>query len=86
MDIYYKLINYITSSLYDREYIIYTNNIKYNIKKQKDNPFECPICYENEKSIALIGCGHTFCNRCKDNLSYCPVCRNRVTGYIRIYL
>ena len=73
---------------------IYWNYLFENIKNyfswpQKTNydvQLECPICFENNKTIAMIPCGHTFCNNCKHVFKLCPLCRTAVTGYIKIYI
>jgi hypothetical protein len=77
---------------------VYWNIFLTNIKKyynyyfyKKENDYdsfllECPICLEKNKTYALIGCGHTFCDGCKNNLKICPICRNPVNGYMKIYI
>lgn len=39
-----------------------------------EKPSECPICYEN-KDLALLYCGHYFCNECISKINKCSLCR-----------
>lgn len=34
---------------------------------------ECCVCYEN--TVGKLGCNHTVCPFCSDNLVTCPLCR-----------
>ena len=34
------------------------------VKSDQDVIMECNICMTDKKSVALIPCGHTFCNSC----------------------
>eukprot|EP01114_Cavostelium_apophysatum_P013588 TRINITY_DN3324_c0_g1_i1.p1 TRINITY_DN3324_c0_g1~~TRINITY_DN3324_c0_g1_i1.p1 ORF type:complete len:244 (-),score=24.99 TRINITY_DN3324_c0_g1_i1:37-768(-) len=51
---------------------------------EKDN---CSICYENERNICLIPCGHfVLCENCANrDLKCCPFCRKAVTRIQKIY-
>lgn len=48
-----------------------------------DVKLQCPICYDDIKSIAMTSCGHIFCKSCMNNVIdskindaiSCPVCR-----------
>jgi hypothetical protein len=47
----------------------------------------CIICYEDEKRLACIPCGHfTTCVPCSHSLRTCPVCRRGIEAFVRIYL
>ena len=52
---------------------------------------QCPICYENTRCNALLGCNHVLCDPCKENIKRmpgktrmveeipcieCPICRS----------
>ena len=48
----------------------------------------CSICYVNEKSIALVPCGHLFCGSCIEQTltAVCPVCRRDFKDRLSIFL
>lgn len=49
----------------------------------------CEICFWSEKSIALIPCGHTFCEDCTIRMmdkQTCAMCRADIFETIRIYI
>ena len=47
----------------------------------------CVICYEDEKQLACIPCGHlTTCVPCSHSLRICPICRKDIEAFVRIYL
>jgi len=47
----------------------------------------CIICYEDEKRLACIPCGHfTTCVPCSHSLRTCPVCRRGIEAFVRVYL
>jgi len=45
----------------------------------KENPLECPICYEWLENAYETFCGHSFCEYCLykalENGNVCPICR-----------
>lgn len=60
----------------------------------KDNPttnkkYQCGICYDNEKCIVLIPCGHTYCWDCTNKSlkvkNKCPVCRKKITDVNKLF-
>jgi hypothetical protein len=57
--------------------------------KKKEIPLEelCNVCYTKiQQRYAIIPCGHTrTCISCLDNLNSCPMCRNLIETYIKIY-
>ena len=57
---------------------------------RQENPNECKICFESkEESFVFIPCGHTVaCEQCCRRLlgEPCPICRELVNQYNRIYL
>jgi len=59
-----------------------------NIPKQDKN--DCCICFSPiEQKISLIPCGHTtVCSHCVENScgKKCPICREEIVQYIKIYL
>ena len=46
---------------------------------------ECPICFEPERSTALVPCGHILCRACAAAHESCPVCRAAVTSRLRLF-
>lgn len=51
----------------------------------------CPICFDREVMIAMIPCGHTFCQGCSNSAvqseyrSKCPQCRQQINGKVKIF-
>lgn len=46
----------------------------------------CCVCLADPVSMALNPCGHTFCTRCRTQLSNtCPICRTRISGALKVY-
>jgi hypothetical protein len=49
----------------------------------------CPVCFDNEVSIALVPCGHTYCRGCaevdKSRYAKCPQCRTQINARIKIF-
>jgi hypothetical protein len=50
----------------------------------------CTICFENQRKIALVPCGHCCCIPCSEQVRQqnmkCFVCRTITTSMQRIYL
>jgi len=53
----------------------------------------CPICFNNEINMAIVPCGHVYCNNCINNYinktnnnNLCAICRYPYQKYIKIYL
>ena len=52
-----------------------------------DEKMKCTICFEDEKNIVLVPCGHVFCHRCSDKFqNTCPVCLKPIEKIQKIYL
>ena len=49
---------------------------------------KCTVCYTRDQRIALIPCGHVFCNSCAERgrRSRCHTCRQPVEDQMRVYL
>lgn len=51
----------------------------------------CPICFDREVAMAMVPCGHTFCQGCSNTAihteyrSKCPQCRQPVATKVKIY-
>ncbi|CAF2535827.1 unnamed protein product [Rotaria sp. Silwood2] len=47
----------------------------------------CIICYQDEKQLACIPCGHlTACVSCSRTLRTCPTCRKEIEAFVRVYI
>ena len=47
----------------------------------------CALCLTEEKSLALIPCGHVAtCVSCGHSLRTCPICRTEINAFVRVYL
>ncbi|XP_017431587.1 uncharacterized protein LOC108338986 isoform X7 [Vigna angularis] len=44
----------------------------------------CSVCLFNDKDLAF-GCGHMTCRDCGSKLSRCPICREQITNYIKLF-
>ena len=58
--------------------------------KPTDNEdLQCKICFENERRIAVLDCGHTMCGDCTKqtvvNTGECPYCRQKAVSVIKLY-
>ena len=64
---------------------VLTEDIKLNIKIYgEDDTKECVVCFEEEKTIVLVPCGHyCLCKMCADTINShsgeCPMCRGKIT-------
>jgi hypothetical protein len=70
-----------------RKFIKYKNllGLKYAAEVPEGIP-ACNICMDFPISMVLVGCGHTFCNRCGNKqLINCYVCRCRIQQRLRLY-
>lgn len=46
----------------------------------------CKICYERERDIAYIPCGHVAtCSKCTSSIRLCPICREKLSEVLKIY-
>lgn len=44
----------------------------------------CAVCMEARRSLAF-GCGHQTCDKCGDQITSCPFCRQSITAKIRLF-
>ena len=65
-------------------------SLSLNQNNSSENPNECKICFEQkEESFVFLPCGHTVaCEQCCRRIlgEPCPICRQVVNQYNRIYL
>ena len=46
----------------------------------------CKLCMEREVEVTFLPCGHLVsCNKCAQPLKECPICRQRIRGFVRTY-
>jgi len=49
--------------------------------------YNCTICYENEVTMCIQPCGHTFCVSCTEKITNrCFVCNGQVTAKFKMYV
>lgn len=44
--------------------------------------YECIICFKPFTDPVVLNCGHTFDKTCIESCKDCPICRNKITGWI----
>ena len=45
----------------------------------KRNKYSCPICIQNEVSVLVVPCGHTYCKQCSMKMeTTCFICRQPI--------
>ena len=59
-------------------------------RTQVAEAMECACCFETlgEGSVALLPCGHTYCNRAScgsPHVAECPECRQAVAGRVALF-
>ena len=89
-EIIYKILyNKKRKILMDLDHAIDVYSIKHIInKKDKFAEVEycCKICLENPINIAILPCGHLFCNSCYEKSNNkCYNCRGKITGLVNVY-
>jgi len=48
---------------------------------------ECAVCYSNQSNSVINPCGHcAVCTECIKRLNKCPICRVKITSWVRIYV
>ena len=69
-----------------------TNEVELISQTKVLGPNPCPICYNNERNMAFIPCGHTVCKKCSNtlmnqdgNIEKCPICRKTIIDTLYIY-
>ena len=46
----------------------------------------CDVCFMSEKDALFLPCKHNcVCVLCAKNLNACPICRGKITEFIKIY-
>lgn len=53
---------------------------------EKEEKCICKICFDKKVEIAIIPCGHTFCENCIFNSKSCPMCRSDIKSKLKIFL
>ena len=64
-----------------------TDTLENNSDKTSSVSNPCIICFQEEKRLACIPCGHfAACVPCSHSLRTCPVCRRGIEAFVRIYI
>jgi len=63
---------------------IHEKNLK-ELKNKEASPLECSICMNNKINVALVPCGHTYCDDCICTSSFCYKCRSPIISRIKLY-
>merc|ERR1712080_672676 len=50
--------------------------------KVKRLKLDCRVCRDNEPSTLLLPCEHHICKTCREKVTECPLCREKITGEI----
>lgn len=69
------------------ESIFYLASTAAAIAEDRDQPNACKICYAANFNVAFIPCGHVMaCNNCAVHIANCPVCRQPIVRYLKIFI
>lgn len=69
----------------------YDNFTTYDKNNISKTDMLCPICFDKDRELVIIPCGHTLCQSCfymqKINYKYdsCAICRKDMNGHMKIY-
>jgi ankyrin repeat protein len=62
-------------------------------KRRRDEPFQameltaCVVCLERNRTMRLDPCGHfVSCSECSEKMETCPICREKITDKMVVYL
>lgn len=48
--------------------------------------YHCPVCKEGIITKFLLPCGHCVCDVCESSLSTCPLCREDIKLFYRLFI
>lgn len=69
----------------EREHSSLTETTTQLFSLQEDDKL-CVVCFDDMKQYAIVPCGHLcVCKKCSNQLTYCPICRVRKEGTLRIF-
>lgn len=54
-------------------------------RRELEDQILCTVCLDNNKTTALVPCGHRTCATCALKCTQCPVCRAQVRHTLRVY-
>lgn len=70
----------------------YDVNVRYSIdflnaesKYMKSKLIQCPICYTYPDNPIILYCGHAVCSVCSPKISDCAICREPISGEIKLF-
>jgi hypothetical protein len=82
IEVYYKELIY----LYQKHITLREAIQVFKIGNQASEP-TCPICLTETIGMAIVPCGHTFCQTCaKRMVNECGVCRGRLRDRLRLFI
>lgn len=56
-----------------------------SMTEESANP--CVLCMTEERALACIPCGHlATCVPCGHSLKLCPMCRQKIDAFVRVYI
>jgi hypothetical protein len=68
-----------------RQYTLLVDTTRRLLAAYGEKEERCPVCEEQERTMACIPCGHRFCEKCLKVGDHCGLCRAKITGSLRIY-
>jgi len=45
----------------------------------------CTICLDKPRDSVIVPCGHSFCSICAPQITKCPICRQLIQQWLKIY-
>ena len=56
------------------------------LKVSSEKKDECGICMNAKPEMAALPCGHqSMCSKCSVHFQICPICREPITSFVRIF-
>jgi len=57
----------------------------YNVLRNANISYTCPVCMHNQVDVYLDTCGHTYCTTCISKAKYCYLCRAKFNKINSLY-
>ena len=58
---------------------------KYKSEYNKYSSLECKICFDKIIDTITTPCGHSYCNKCCENMEKCYICQQPISNKFKIY-